>query len=67
MKRIDYFWPGAALKVTAIVFFTQLLIEVIASRKPGFEWVLPLCGALFAMSLAWVLYALAMNTTKENT
>ena len=64
MKRIDYFWPRAAVKVTAIVFFSQLLIEVIANRKQGFEWVLPVCGALFAAAVAWTLYAVVMNAIK---
>jgi hypothetical protein len=62
MKRIDYFWPRAALQITGIVFFVQLLTEVIGNRKPGFEWVLPVCTAAFVMAFLWVIYALVVNT-----
>ena len=62
--RIDYFWPKAATKVTGIIFFAQLLTEIIGNRKPGFEWVLPMCGSLFASAVAWTLCAVVINATR---
>jgi hypothetical protein len=61
MKRIDYFWPRAVLQITGIVFFVQLLTELIGNRKPGFEWVLPVCTAAFVIAFLWVIYALVVN------
>ncbi len=75
MKRIDYFWPRAAVQITGIVFFTQVILEIsgLAQRKTGLEWVLPVCAGLFAASVAWTLYAIIKNAVekvlciKENT
>ena len=64
MKRLDYFWPKAATKVTGIVFISQGLTEIIGIRKPEFEWVLPMCGLLFIASILWTLYALVMNAIR---
>ena len=58
------FWPKAATKVTGIIFLVQLLTEMVGNRKPGFEWVLPACGALFAAALAWTLYAVVVNASR---
>lgn len=64
MKRIDYFLPQAATQITGIIFFAQLLTEVVGNRKPGFEWVTPASGALFAMAIAWTLYAVVVNAIR---
>ena len=64
MKRIDYFLPKVATQITGIIFLVQLLTEVIGNRKQGFEWVLPVSGALFAMAVAWALYAVVMNAIR---
>jgi hypothetical protein len=61
MKRIDYFWPRAALQITGIVFLTQVIVETIAERKPGFEWVLPACGLAFALAILWTTFAIVWN------
>ncbi len=64
MKRIDYFWPRAATQVTGVIFLVQLLTEVIGNRKPGFEWILPVCGGLFVSAAAWSLYAVVINAIR---
>ena len=64
MKRIDYFWPKAVTHITGIIFLTQLVTEFISTRKEGFEWVLPVSGALFAVAIAWTLYAMVMNAIR---
>jgi hypothetical protein len=65
MKRIDYFWPKAAFQITSIVFVTQLIAEVIATRKANYEWVLPLCAVLFALSVTWILFAVVWNAIQN--
>ena len=55
MKRIDYFWPRAALQISGIVLLTQVLVEFICVRKEGFDWVLPACALAFALSCTWVM------------
>lgn len=64
MKRIDYYWPRAAVKITGIVFLSQIVMEVsgIASRKPEFWWVIYACTAAFAASIAWSVLAVLINT-----
>ena len=64
MKRIDYFWPKATTQITGIIFLVQLLTEAIGNRKQGFEWVLPVSGAFFAVAVAWTLCAVVINATR---
>jgi hypothetical protein len=64
MKRIDYFLPKVATQITGIIFLVQILTEAIGNRKQGFEWVLPVSGALFAMAVAWTLYAVVTNAIR---
>ena len=64
MKRIDYFLPKVATQTTGIIFLVQLLTEAIGNRKQGFEWVLPVSGALFVIAVAWTLYAVVMNAIR---
>lgn len=64
MKRIDYFWPRTATQITGIIFLVQVLTEIIGNRKPGFGWVLPVCGGLFAASVAWAVYAVVVNAIR---
>ena len=64
MKRIDYFLPKTATRITGIIFLVELLTKAIGDRKQGFEWVLPVSGALFAMAVAWSLYAVVMNAIR---
>ena len=65
MKRIDYFWPQAALKITSIVFFSQAFVEFIFVRKAGYEWIFPFCAALWAASVIWVLFSIGWNAIRE--
>ena len=61
MKRIDYFWPRAALQISGIVLLTQVLVEFICVRKEGFDWVLPACALAFALSCTWVMTAIVIR------
>lgn len=64
MKRIDYFWPQAVLKITSIVFFSQAFVEFICVRKVGYEWVFPLCAVLLAASVVWLLFLIVWNSIR---
>jgi len=64
MKRIDYFWPRAAMQITGIVFWVQLITEVVGNRKPGFEWVLPACALAFGFACGWSVYAVVRNAIR---
>jgi hypothetical protein len=64
MKRIDYYWSRAALHVTSIVFASQFVVESFGMRKVGYEWVLPVCGILFAASVVWAVFAVIWNVTR---
>lgn len=67
MKRIDYFWARMLVQITGIVFVTQLVIEVlgIAARKPGMEWVVPVCAAAFFASLLYAAAVVVINAWRE--
>ncbi len=67
MKRIDYFWPRAAVQITGIVFVTQMLFELsgIGTRKPGFEWVIYACASAFMASLMYAGAAIAINAWRS--
>ena len=71
MKRIDYLLPRVTSQITGTVFVTQAIVELITVRKPGFEWVLPVCGLAFAITCGWVLFAVLWNAyikaAEENT
>ncbi len=61
MKKIDYFWPRAAVNITGIMFFVQCVTEVLATRKPGYEWVLWSTAGLFFSSVLWSVLVVAYN------
>lgn len=66
-KRYDYYWARNITELTGIVFVTQLLTEVfgIIQRKPGFEWVVPVCGTAFAISVLYTVALIVLNTLHE--
>jgi hypothetical protein len=66
-KRYDYYWVRIATQLTGIVFLTQILAEVsgIVQRKPGFEWVLPTCGAAFALAMLYAVVLIVLNALHE--
>jgi hypothetical protein len=64
MKRIDYFFPRAAVQITGVIFLVQVLTEFVGNRKPGFEWVLQICGGAFLASLIWTLFAVVLNAIR---
>ena len=63
MKRIDYFWPRAAVQVTGIVFVSQLIVTAtgIPVRKPEYWWVIYACAAAFVLALVCSLGAVLIN------
>jgi hypothetical protein len=65
MKKYDYYWQRAATTITGIIFTTQLLSEVVSNRKPGYEWVLPASGTLFALAIIWSIYTIVINAIKR--
>lgn len=63
MKRLDYFWASALVKITGIVFLSQLIVELggPATRKPGFEWVIYACGGAFGVALLYATVLVFLN------
>jgi uncharacterized YccA/Bax inhibitor family protein len=59
MKRASYIPANAALQITGIVFFSQLLLEMtgVIQRKPEYWWIVPAAGAAFGVA---VLYSIAV-------
>jgi hypothetical protein len=57
----NYFWPRTAMQITSTVLLVQVVGEVLGYRKPGFEWVLPATGGLFAVTCLWALSAVVRN------
>jgi hypothetical protein len=55
-KRVLTMRASKTAFVTGVTFAGQVIIEIIGARKPGFEWVLPATGVVFAASLLWVLW-----------
>lgn len=66
MKHYDYYWQRIITTITGIIFITQLLTELVANRKPGYEWVLPLTGTLFALALLWSIFSVIINAIKKS-
>ena len=61
MKRIDYFWPRTAVQVTGMVFVVQAITEVLATRKPEYEWVFLASACAFAASVLWTIGCIVWN------
>lgn len=66
-KRLDYYWPRAAIQITGIVFITQSVMEFsgVATRRPGFEWAYPACGIAFAIACIYTMAILCINTKRD--
>ena len=63
--KIDYFWPREAVRFTGIFFAITFLTEIVAVRKPGFEWMLPVSGLAFLAALNWSICAMLINVVHE--
>jgi hypothetical protein len=62
MKKYRYDAARTLLLSSGILFFTQLILEnTVSERKPGFEFVLPLCFAFFACSLIYSMVLIYLN------
>ena len=59
MKKLSYFYAKDALLFTGIIFFSQLLLEMINvyQRKPEYWWIVPATGVAFGLA---VLYSIAV-------
>lgn len=68
MKKYDYFWAQAAVNIFGIVFITQLILELSGAivRKPGYEWVVPVCGVIWLCSIAYALILIVLNAIISN-
>jgi hypothetical protein len=66
MKRTDYFWPRISVQIyTGIVFVTQMIVEFLGARLPGFEWVIYACAAAFFASLSYAFLVIIINALLE--
>jgi membrane associated rhomboid family serine protease len=71
VKHLDYFWLRTTIKITVIVFVFQLLLTVtgVATREPGFEWVIWAAFAGFCAAIAYIVLVARRNrqnaTSKE--
>ena len=67
MERIDYFCARVIVKITGIVFVTQLIFEVsgIATRKHGFEWVIYAGAGAFGASLLYAAALILINAWRS--
>ena len=63
-KKIDYFWAKAIVQITGIVFLSQVIVEMLAYRKPGFEWVVYACGAAFFVSMLYAAILILINAMR---
>ena len=63
MKKYSYLIPRTLTHITGVIFLTQVTIRLIGitDAKPGFEWVLPACGAAFSASVVYSLVILVLN------
>lgn len=64
MKRVGYFIPRVGVQITGIVFMTQVVTEVIATRKQGFEWVLPASAIAFGLAVAAGVACVVWNSVE---
>ncbi len=65
MKKINYFWPRAAVKITAIMFAVQCTTEIVGTRKPEYEWVFWASACAFAASALWGVGAVVWNARSK--
>lgn len=69
MKKICHLCLSKAiLTFTAIVFFTQLMVEVTKPvvREPGFEWIIPVCGGAVILAIIYYILALYYESKEDS-
>ena len=62
MKRYSYLIVRQLNIIFGIMFFTQLPIEFLGIRKPGFQWVIYVIGAAFLLSIIYSILLILLNT-----
>lgn len=62
-KDDSYFFARALTTFTGIVFFTQIILNIIGltSIKEGYEWVILACGTAFVASLIYAGVLIFIN------
>ena len=63
MKKYNYFWAKASLKITGIILLTQITIESsgVVVRRAGFEYTVHFFAALFLISALYSLVLILLN------
>ena len=63
MKKYNYFWARASLKITGIILLTQIIIESsgVVVRRTGFEYTVHFCAVLFLISALYSLALILLN------
>jgi hypothetical protein len=64
MKKHSYGLARSLTSITGVIFISQGVLDLvgIVDRKPGFELLVPVCGAAFAGAVIYSLVLLALNT-----
>lgn len=62
-KKYDYDLARTLTLFTGIIFFSQFLIEVSGTivRQEGYEWIVPVTGILFLISMLYSLTLIVLN------
>lgn len=60
-RRYSYFYSRIAVEVTGIMFLVQIIAESVGDRRPGFEWIIPVCGGAFAISICYAICLILLN------
>ena len=67
MKKIDYFFPRAAVIITWMMFVSECATEMLGTRKPGYEWVFTASACAFAGSMTWAIGCIVLNAWRSET
>ena len=65
-KKYDYRIARALVKITTILFITQVVTEIIATRNQQFYWVLPVITLLLCASLMYSVALVVLNAINKN-
>lgn len=62
-KKYDYFVARALVNITGIVFGSQMIVEMLAARKQGYEWVIYACAGAFVSALLYAATLVVLNAS----
>lgn len=68
IAKHSYSAARSLLTITATVLFSLLALEWsgVIIRKPGMEWVLPVCSVAFALAVLYANVLVILNAKKGN-